>query len=130
MSDQITLVTAPDDVFHEAMRLLFVDLDEPQTEIISRTLTSFETIPSIVSYVWRTDDPIEWLLDKRLKSQAIFVNAESEHQDIVGHLIDKPNVYHFGALRNLHMLNNKTIYAMEDFKEIINQQIGKYEKQL
>ena len=130
MSNQITLVTAPDDVLHPALRILLVDLSKEQTQIVSEALMSFDKIPSIVTYVWSATDSEEWLVDKRLKSQVVFFNAASEKPEIIGYLSAQPNTYYFGTLKSLAFINNRTIYSTEDFKDIIAKQITKYEQSL
>lgn len=130
MSNQITLVTAPDDVLHDALRILLVDLSKDQTQVVSDTLISFDTVPTIVSYVWAATDEVEWLIDKKLKSQLIIFNADSEQQEIVGYLASQPNTHYFGNLKSLAILNNRAIYSTEDFKDLLSKQIAKYEQSL
>ena len=128
MSNQITLVSAPDDVLHQAMRILLVDLSKDQTQAVSDALMSFENVPTIVAYVWTAADSAEWLLDKKLKSQVVFFNADSENQEIVGHLAGLSNSCYFGTLKSLASLNKRAIYSTEDFKGILSTQIDKYEQ--
>ena len=124
--NQITLVTSPDDVLHDAVRILLVDLTQEQTHLISEVLTSFESIPAIVLYVWSGTDSTEWLIDKKLKSQLIVFNAESEKQEVVGYLAAQSNSHYFGFLKTLSALNNRAIYSTDEFKGIIASLIEKY----
>lgn len=130
MSNQITLVTAPDDVLHPALRILLVDLSKEQTQIVSEALMSFDKVPAIVTYVWSPYDSAEWLVDKRLKSQVVFFNADSNQSEIVGYMVAQPNTYYFGTLKSLAFINNRTIYSTEDFKDLLSKQIAKYEQSL
>jgi hypothetical protein len=127
MNDQITLVTSPDDVYHDAMRIVLVDLNTDQSYVVSQTLTSFESLPPLVVYVWSHKDSPKWLVDKKFKSQLLVFNADSECQDIVGYIAAQPNAHYFGNLKSLHHVNNKAIYGAEDFKELFTKQIEGYE---
>jgi hypothetical protein len=128
MTNQITLVSAPDDVLHDAVRLLLVDLTQEQTQAISEALMSIEDIPATVIYVWSSQDSASWLIDKKLKSQLIVFNADSEKSEIVGYLAAQSNSCYFGFLKDLSILNKRAIYSAEDLKEIIDRQFKKYEK--
>ena len=128
MTNQITLVSAPDDVLHDAVRLLLVDLTQEQTQAISEALMSIEDIPATVIYVWSSQDSVSWLIDKKLKSQLIIFNADSEKSEIVGYLSAQSNSCYFGFLKDLEVLNKRAIYSAEDLKEIIDKQFKKYEK--
>jgi hypothetical protein len=128
MTNQITLVSAPDDVLHDAVRLLLVDLTQEQTQAISEALMSIEDIPATVIYVWSSQDSVSWLIDKKLKSQLIIFNADSEKSEIAGYLSAQSNSCYFGFLKDLAVLNKRAIYSAEDLKEIIDKQFKKYEK--
>ena len=125
MTNQITLVSAPDDVLHDAVRLLLVDLTQEQTQAISEALMSIEDIPATVIYVWSSQDSVSWLIDKKLKSQLIIFNADSEKSEIVGYLSAQSNSCYFGFLKDLAVLNKRAIYSAEDLKEIIDKQFKK-----
>lgn len=128
MNNQITLVSAPDDVFHSAFRILLADLTPEQTQVVSESLLKLQNVPSVVLYVWTAKDATSWLVDKRLKSDLIFFNADSERLDIVGHLASQPDSYYFGNLKELSIINNKTIYSIEDFTDVLTNLFGNYEK--
>jgi hypothetical protein len=125
MTNQITLVSAPDDVLHDAVRLLLVDLTQEQTQAISEALMSIEDIPATVIYVLSSQDSASWLIDKKLKSQLIIFNADSEKSEIVGYLSAQSNSCYFGFLKDLAVLNKRAIYSAEDLKEIIDKQFKK-----
>jgi hypothetical protein len=128
MTNQITLVSAPDDILHDAVRILLVDLNQEQTQAISESLMAIEDIPSTVIYVWSNIDSIPWLIDKKLKSQLIIFNAASEKSEIVGYLAAQPNSFYFGFLKDLEVLNKRAIYSSDDLIGIISQYLKKYEK--
>lgn len=128
MSDKIVLVSSPDDVLFQGLRILLVDLTSEQSQIISQALLSLENIPKIIIYTWKSGDPIPWLLDKNFKSQAIILNAESDHQDLIGYFISKNNSYYFGNLRSLKDVNNSVLYDIEQSKDVLTEAIERYGK--
>ena len=56
--DQVLLVSSPDYVALEGVRLLIVGLTPEQSNIVSSALTSIETIPRVILYVWNEGEPI------------------------------------------------------------------------
>jgi hypothetical protein len=127
MNDRIVLVTPPDDVHYNGLRILLVDLAVEHTQFISDVLTKTENVPTIISYVWNTGDDVVWLLDKKDKSDLIVFNADSHNQTIVGFLSAYSNSHYFGTLKDLHVVNNSAIYSVEQFVEIFNYTVKKYE---
>jgi len=129
MNNQITLVTAPDEIYHNALRILLVDLTEEQTQAISSALMTYDTIPPVVVYVWKAGETVDWLIDKKLKSQLIVFNANSERQDISGFFAGVLNSFYFGSLKDLSVVNKRNIYSADDFKEILDKKIKVYNEQ-
>lgn len=128
--NQISLVTAPDDVYHDALRITLVELDASQTQAVSDVLTSLDTIPPMVLYVWKMGNPIRWLLDKKAKSDIIIFNGDvvsnGTTELIIGYMAAHPNSYYFGNLKDLSEANPRAIYSTEDLTDLINLQIEKY----
>lgn len=128
--NQISLVTAPDDVLHDALRITLVQLDAEQTQAVSDALTSLETIPPMVLYVWQMGNPISWLLDKKAKSNIIIFNGnvspDGATELIVGYIAAHPNSYYFGTLKDLSQANPRAIYNIDDLKSIITNLIENY----
>mgnify|MGYP001627180221 CR=1 FL=1 len=129
MKNQITLVSPPDDVLHDAFRIVLVDLDPEQTQVISESLMTVGEIPATVVYVWSNLDSVDWLLDKKLKSNIIVFNADSQKSELIGYLASQKNAYYFGHLKDLGSLNKKAIYNTDNFKEVIKQHFEQYETQ-
>jgi hypothetical protein len=127
MNDRIVLVTPPDDVHYTGLRILLVDLAVEHTQFISDVLTKTENVPTIISYVWNTGDDVVWLLDKKDKADLIIFNADSHNQTIAGFLSAYANSHYFGTLKDLHLVNNSAIYSVEQFVEIFNYTVKKYE---
>jgi hypothetical protein len=109
MTDKVILVTPPDDILIDGIRILLVDLNSEQTQLISDALNRLTGDTTIISYMWNSKDNIDWLLDKKLKSQLIIFNADSENEIIVGYMAAQKNSHYFGILRSLTAANNCAI---------------------
>jgi len=132
MKNQITFVSPPDDVLHDAIRILLVELDQDQTQLISEAFLTFESLPPTVLYVWRMGDSIEWLLDKKSKTDLIVFNANASPNGaielIIGYIAAQSNSYYLGTLKDLNKANPRAIYDIDSLKEILTIQFKKYEK--
>jgi hypothetical protein len=126
MNERILLVTSPDDIQQEGLRVLFVDLDTDQTQTVSQALNLIEDFSTIVSYIWKVGDDIDWLLDKKYKSDLIIFNADSVNQTIVGYMSAQRDSYYFGNLKSLSNVNTSTIYSAEQCGHLLNRYIKKY----
>lgn len=127
--DQMLLVSAPDDVALEGVRLLIVGLTPEQSNIVSTVLTTIETAPRVIVYVWNEHDSVDWLTDKIYKSQLILFNAEFENQTLVGYLAGKLNSYYFGSLKSINQINNSMIFDENQCRTILTNLFKKYEIQ-
>lgn len=130
MSDKVIIVTPPDDIPVDGLRILLVDLTPDQTNIISQSLTRLETIPTTITYVWNTSNDISWLLDKKHKSFLIFFNADSENDAIIGYMAAQANSYYFGNLKSLSQVNQNAIYDTEQIFNLMENIIQQYVRQL
>lgn len=128
MSDKILLVTVPDDVVEDAFRILLVSLTLDQNSFVSSVLTEVESRNKIVFYIWNDSDPVSWLFDKKSKSNLIIFNAESNRQNIIGYMSAQPNSYYLGNLRDLNIINSSVLMDKELLVEILENEIGKYER--
>ena len=127
MTDKVLLVTAPDDTPIDAIRILLVDLDPNQTQIISDALNEFASIPNLVFYVWKDGDSVDWLLDKKHKSHSIIFNGNSNNHLILGYITAQLNSHYFGILKTLQSANNNAIYTVDNVVNIIENLIIRYE---
>ena len=118
MNSSVILVTTPDDTHLDGPRVLLVDLTPDQTKFISDALTELDYIGRIVLYVWNSGDSIEWLIDKKQKSDSIIFNASSENDLITGYLAAQCNSHYFGILKSIGLVNNSAIYSLEQCKLI------------
>jgi hypothetical protein len=128
MIDKIVLVTPPDDVLVDGIRLLLVDVTIPQSQMVSSVLTQFETIPTVVAYMWSSGDSVDWLIDKKHKSDIIIFNADSDNDIVVGYLSAQPNSYYFGNLKLLSTVNRSAIYNTDQIYDLLEKLIGHYVK--
>lgn len=126
MTNKVLLVTAPDDVLVDGIRILLVDIVPEQQQIISDALTRLDNSPDIIVYVWNCANDTAWLLDKKLKSDAIIFNANSENDVIIGYIAAQSKSYYFGTLKILSMVNKSTIYDTEQVLTILENLIKQY----
>lgn len=127
MSDRVILITPPDDINIDGIRILAVNLFPEQSQILSDALLKTDSTASILIYIWKNGDPEEWLFDKKHKSQSILFNADDQNELIVGYMAAQRNSVYFGNLRTLHGFNKSAIYSIEDCQSYIQSLIGKYE---
>lgn len=124
MNNKLSLVTAPDDLTDDGLRILLVDLKPEYSTIISKALTALDNIPNTIIYVWENGESIDWLLDKKQKSSVLIFDAESSNRELVGYFSAQPNSYYFGTLRLLGIINKSSIFDEEQctklFGEIVN----------
>jgi hypothetical protein len=128
MTNKVILVTEPDDILQDGLRILLVNLTNEQTQIISDALTSFTSLPTIILYVWNTSET-SWLFDKKPKSNLIIFNAESANEIIIGYMAAQKNSAYFGNLKDLSSINPQGIYNIDDCKNLLLNAIEKYEQQ-
>jgi hypothetical protein len=126
MADKVVLVTFPDDILIDGVRILLVDLTREQSDIVSQSLTELETIPSIIAYSWKIGDPLNWLFDKMHKSHLIMFNAASDDQQLVGYFAGKSNSVYFGDIRALKLVNNSAVFDVEQCKEVLTKIFNTY----
>jgi hypothetical protein len=127
-NNKITLVTFPDDVLHDGIRILIFDLTPAHTQLISGVLYNMKEIQNTVIYVSNGQDDTQWVLDKKQKCSIILYNAESQNQTMVGYLTAQSNSYYFGELKTLSSVNNNKIISKEQIEMIMEDQYKKYAK--
>jgi len=129
MSDRILIVTPPDDTLLDGIRILHVELDEQQTQIVSDALMQTNTDHTIINYVWKMGDPIAWLLDKQTKCDFILFNAGVQNNGgvemVIGYIAAQHKSYYFGTLRDLHLANNRAIYNTDDVLNLMEKATNK-----
>lgn len=126
--NRITLITEPDDLARDAFRILCVDLNTDQTQIVSDSLTAVENELECVVYVWNSNDSDTWLFDKKQKSNLIIFNACSYNSELVGYLAAQPNSLYFGPLKFLSHINDRDIYDVTVCKSFLIQYMQRYEQ--
>lgn len=121
------IITPPDDVLLDCIRILCIDLNQEQSQLVSSSITDTSYIGTIGIYLWNSSDPIEWLLDKKSKADVILFNAESTNEIIVGYMSAQKNAYYFGNLKLLASTSGKNIYGKYDLDKLIGELLEKYE---
>jgi hypothetical protein len=119
MSNKVLLITSPDDTLENAIRISVIGLTQEQSSVVSQALTDIETPECLVTYIWQSTDPIEWIIDKIYKSHLIIFNADCNDQTLVGFLSSKPNAHYFGTLRSLGLINKSSIYDLDQCKFLL-----------
>lgn len=122
--NNITLVTPPDDILSDGFRILLADISREQSKIVTEALGNLEKTLPIVVYVWDSEQTIEWLIDKKHKSDVIIFNAESENREVVGYMTAQSNAYYMGTLRSFEIINNRVIRDIESCIKIFENYIG------
>lgn len=128
MTNRVLVVTHPDDVSDDGVRLLLVDLTQDQLQTVSDVLTQLATDAAVITYIWTPSISTDWLLDKKHKSHWIIYNAESNDQTVVGYLAAQRNSSYFGTLRSLKGVNKSTILSVDQCRTIIETAVGKHEQ--
>jgi len=128
MTDKVLLVSNPDDILEDGARILLVDLNSDQSDIVSQSLLNSNSDIQSIVYTWFNGDSLEWLFDKALKSDIIIFNAESENQTLVGYFAGKSNSYYFGNLKSLYIIKKTAIYDVGQCSELLNRNFEKYGK--
>jgi hypothetical protein len=128
MNSKVILVTDPDDVAYDGVRLLLVNLTADQTQLLSTALSKINNLPIIILYIW-DNSSLDWLFDKKHKSHYIIFNAENQNELIAGYMSAQRNSSYFGILKNLAKVNTKAIYSIDDCIKLLETVIGTYEQQ-
>ena len=128
MTDKILVVTAPDDTLIDGIRVVLVELDQEQSQIVSNALLTANTRYSIITYAWKMGDSIEWLIDKKLKSDIVIFNADSRNELITGYIAAQPNSYYFGNLKSLAKANDSAIYTTDQILTLLEKAQDYYDK--
>lgn len=119
MKNKITIITPPDDVTEDGIRILVYGCKEEQTLLISSVIYEIKECKPTIIYVCNGQDNSEWALDKKLKCSIIVFNAEAEDQTMIGYLAGQTNSYYFGQLRTLNTVNSNRIDSKEQLTTII-----------
>jgi len=130
MSNQIIIVTNPDEVLADGFRILTMDLSSAQSLMVSTALSQLKSTSLIVIYVWNTGDDVDWLLDKKQKSSMILFNADSTNDLIVGYLAAQSSSYYYGTLKSLSKTNTKAIYDVSQTLHLLENFIENYEQRI
>ena len=130
MSDRILVITPPDDTLLQGIRIMHVGLNEEQSSVVSTALLQTTLPHTIINYVWNMGNPVDWLLDKIIKSDIVIFdaggNSDPGKDVIIGWTAAQPQSYYFGSLRDLHLANDRVLYSSEDVLNLIEKISTKY----
>lgn len=124
MSDEVLIVTEPDDTYLDGYRILLVDLTPDQSQAVSLGLLAADLTTRIVLYHWNSVNNVNWLLDKKAKCQLIIFNADSTNDLVTGFISAQKNSHYFGNLKLLASANNSKIYSQEDCTQLVERMIN------
>lgn len=128
MSDKIFVITPPDDVRLDGLRLLLVDLGPEYTEIVSDALKQLDSQVNLIVYVAQSNKDVDWFLEKKQMSDLIIFNANAEDQFVVGYLGAQPNSFYFGSLKYLSLINSSAIYDTVQVVDLLEKSLKRYGK--
>ena len=74
MSNQVVIVTDPDDTGLDGYRILLVDLHPSQSQVVSLSSLNAHLNDRLVVYNWNSSNDINWLIDKKEKCQLCKMN--------------------------------------------------------
>ena len=119
----ITFITSPDDILEEFPRLTIVNFTEEQSKMLSDSLNKLGNFESLFIYVWKTGEPVAWLMDKIVKSDLIIFNADMKVDGISelinGYIAAQKKSYYLGNLRELEIINNRHINDVSECVELL-----------
>ena len=124
MTEKILVVTPPDDILLQGIRILHVNLNEEQSAVVSTSLMQSTLPHNIINYVWKMGDRIDWLLEKSTKADIIIFNATNYNGDsglavVLGWTAAQPQSYYFGDLKDLQLVNDRAIYTSDDLLNLM-----------
>jgi hypothetical protein len=119
VNNKITIITTPDDILQDGIRILVCGLKEEQSTLVSSIIYNLKDYKPTIIYVSNGQNDTEWLLDKKQKCSIIVYNAEMEDQTMVGYLAAQSNSYYFGELRSLTSVNKNKINNKEQLTKIM-----------
>lgn len=117
--NKVTIVTPPDDILQDGVRVLTYDLNSTQNDIVSQAIRDVQK--DIIVYIAKATDTVQWTLDKKQKCSILILNAESENQTMVGYLAAQPNSYYLGNLKSLKDVNTRELTSIESIKQLMEE---------
>lgn len=132
MTDKILVVTPPDDILLQGIRVLHVNLNQEQSSVVSNALMQCELPHSIINYVWKMGNAVTWLLDKSPKCDIIIFNAANHNSDagldiVLGWISAQNQSHYFGDLKDLHHVNDRAIYTSNDVLNLMEKASKRYD---
>lgn len=117
MLGSVIVITPPDDILSDSLRILCINLTQNQTKLVSDCLKEIDFSRNISVYIWQEENDFDWLVDKKLKADLIIFNAEQSDM-LTGYISGLKNSYYFGNLKNLDKFNTRCIFDLDVLKNI------------
>lgn len=124
MNSKIVLITAPDDVEYDALKIAAVDLAPEQSEALSQVVKLIDIDRDINLYVYNLWDDLKWIIDKASKADIVFANAGSDNQQLIGFLASKRHTHLFGESTLSKALNKEPVFSQEQIEHIIGKELA------
>ena len=124
MNDTVSIVTYPDDIQTDALRILTYDLTPEQSQMVSNTIQTLE-LPNTIIYVAKPSDDPQWVVDKKHKCVIVILNANSEDQQTTGYFLAQPNSYYFGSTK-LSVANSREILDQQHINNLMEKAKNSY----
>jgi len=115
--NKVTVVTPPDDILQDGLRILAYDLKPEQSDLVSQALRDIKD--DVIVYIAKSTDDPQWVLDKKQKCSILIFNAESENQTMVGYFAAQSNSYYIGNLMSIKYVNTREIKDVETIIKLI-----------
>ena len=124
MNSKIVLITAPDDVEYDALKIAAVDLAPEQSESLSQVVKNLDIDRDINLYVYNLWDDLKWIIDKSSKADIVFANAGSDNQQLLGFLASKRHTHLFGESALGKALNKEPVFSQQQLEHILGKELA------
>ena len=124
MPNKITLITPPDIYENSNLSIMFMGITDEHQDVASQWMGNHADCPDTNFYYYQGEENPSWLFYALNRSDAIFVNLDTEHEiiNIMGsYILGKSNVYYTTQNENLKALmshiNNQYVPSIDAFLE-------------
>lgn len=122
---KITLITPPDVFENQSQSILFVNITEQQQDQVSHYFGQLESDTPLNIYYYQGENNLEWLLFTLNRSDAVFVNADTDSDItrwLLSYVLSKHNVWYNTDDVNMKALwsyiNQKYVNDIKTFLEV------------
>jgi hypothetical protein len=122
---KITLITPPDVFENQSQSILFVNITEQQQDQVSHYFGQLDSDTPLNIYYYQGENNLEWLLFTLNRSDAVFVNADTDSDItrwLLSYVLSKHNVWYNTDDVNMKALwsyiNQKYVKDIKTFLEV------------